>query len=165
MKNMLTTAFLQMTFFQAEISCLVKMSWSIKQIVCFSFNQRRVKAILDAFFKNSHARVEDILNVRTDGLDCVICLWLTATYYLKFSLFEPKNITFNAQLSWRKTFATFSTSFSMEPLRMTCHQVTQLFSNTIKTVLFVSFWNVLEHFVNVYKDSVRKLYREMNFNG
>ena len=74
MKNMLTTAFLQMTFFQAEISCLVKMSWSIKQIVCFSFNQRRVKAILDAFFKNSHARVEDILNVRTDGLNCVIYL-------------------------------------------------------------------------------------------
>ena len=50
-------------FFQVEIPCLVKMSWSIKQIVCFSVNQRRVKAILDAFFKNSHARVEDILNV------------------------------------------------------------------------------------------------------
>ena len=50
-------------------------------------------------------------------------------------------------------------------LSNTCHQVTQLLSNTIKTVLFVSFWNVLEHFVNVYKDSVRKLYREMNFNG
>ena len=99
-------------FFQVEIPCLVKMSWSIKQIVCFSFNQRRVKAILDAFFKNSHARVEDILNVRTDGLNCVIYLWLTATYYLKFSLLEPENISFNAQLSGRKTFATFSTSFS-----------------------------------------------------
>ena len=81
-------------FFQVEIPCLVKMSWSIKQIVCFSFNQRRVKAILDAFFKNSHARIEDILNVRTDGLNCVICLWLTATYYLKFSLLEPENISF-----------------------------------------------------------------------
>ena len=40
-------------------------------------------------------------------------------------------------------------------LSNTCHQVTQLLSNTIKTVLFVSFWNVPEHFVNVYKDSVR----------
>ena len=84
---------------------------------------------------------------------------------LKIFPFRIGKYQFHAQLSWRKTFATFSTSFSMEPLRMTCHQVTQLLSNTIKTVLFVSFWNVLEHFVNVYKDSVRKLYREMNFNG
>ena len=130
-------------FFQVEIPCLVKMSWSIKQIVCFSFNQRRVKAILDAFFKNSHARVEDILNVRTDGLNCVIYLWLTATYYLKFSLLEPENISFNAQLSWRKTFATFSTSFSMEPLRMLDNLVRHLWlivSSTAFCVIQPSFW-------------------------
>ena len=130
-------------FFQVEIPCLVKMSWSIKQIVCFSFNQRRVKAILDAFFKNSHARVEDILNVRTDGLNCVICLWLTATYYLKFSLLEPENITFNAQLSWRKTFATFSTSFSMEPLRMLdifVRHLSLIVSSTAFCVIQPSFW-------------------------
>ena len=130
-------------FFQVEIPCLVKMSWSIKQIVCFSFNQRRVKAILDAFFKNSHARVEDILNVRTDGLNCVICLWLTATYYLKFSLLEPENISFNAQLSWRKTFATFSTSFSMEPLRMLdifVRHLSLIVSSTAFCVIQPSFW-------------------------
>ena len=130
-------------FFQVKISCLVKMSWSIKQIVCFSYNQRRVKAILDAFFKNSHARVEDLLNVRTDGLNCVICLWLTATYYLKFSLLEPENISFNAQLSWRKTFATFSTSFSMEPLRMLDNFVRHLsliVSSTAFCVIQPSFW-------------------------
>ena len=126
-------------FFQVEIPCLVKMSWSIKQIVCFSFNQRRVKAILDAFFKNSHARVEDILNVRRDGLNCVICLWLTATYYLKFSLLEPENISFNAQFSWRKTFATFS----MEPLRMLYNFVRHLsliVSSTAFCVIQPSFW-------------------------
>ena len=50
--------------------------------------------MLDAFFKNSNAGVEDldILTVRTDGFDCVICLWLTATYDFKFSVLESENI-------------------------------------------------------------------------
>ena len=69
-----TDSFLSNNFFQIYIPCLVKMSWSIKQIICYSSNQRRVKAILDAFFKNSNARVEDTLNLHTDGFDCVICL-------------------------------------------------------------------------------------------
>ena len=62
----------------------------MKQIICFSSNQRRVKTILDAFFKNSNARVEDILNLHTDGFDCVICLRLTDTYDLKFSVSKPQ---------------------------------------------------------------------------
>ena len=69
---------------------LVKMSWSIKQIIFFSYYQRRDKVILDAFFKNSNARVEDILNIHTDGFDCVIYLWVTDTYDLKFSVSKPQ---------------------------------------------------------------------------
>ena len=44
----------------------------IKHKISFSSNQRRVKAILDAFFKNTNDRVEDILTVRTDGFDYVL---------------------------------------------------------------------------------------------
>ena len=51
-----------------------------------------MKAILDAFFKNSNAGVEDILTVRTDGFDCVLCSWLTATYDLKISVLVLENI-------------------------------------------------------------------------
>ena len=46
----------------------------MKQIICINSNERRIKAILDAFLKNSNAGVEDILTVPTDGFDCVICL-------------------------------------------------------------------------------------------
>ena len=67
------TAFFQINFSDIY-PMLVKMSRSIKQIIFFSSYQRRDKAILDAFFKNSNARVEDILNLHTDGFDCVICL-------------------------------------------------------------------------------------------
>ena len=38
----------------------------------------------------------------------------------------------------------------------TSQQVTQLLRNTIKNSSFVSFWNVPEHFVNVYKDLVKQ---------
>ena len=66
------------------------MSWSIKQIICFNSKQRRVKATLDAFFKNSDARVEDILTVRPDGFDCVLSWLLTASYDIKFSVLESE---------------------------------------------------------------------------
>ena len=52
-KKYVNDSFPSNNFFQVQIPCLVKMSWSIKH-----FNQRRVKAILDAFFKNSNARIE-----------------------------------------------------------------------------------------------------------
>ena len=67
---------------------LVKVSWIIKQIICF--NQRRVKAVLDAFFKNSNATAEDIWNVRTNGFYCVYILGfymlaIDSYIWLKFS--------------------------------------------------------------------------------
>ena len=34
------------------------------------------------------------------------------------------------------------------------YQVTQLLRNSSKIVFFLSFWNVPENFVNVYKDSI-----------
>ena len=39
-------------------------------------------------------------------------------------------------------------------LSRTFDQVTQLLHNTTNNSSFVSFWNVPEHFVNVYKDPV-----------
>ena len=60
----------------------------------------------------------DILNVHTDGFDGVLCSWLTSTYDLKFSIFiigkYQGHRSFNAQISWLKTFATISTSFSLD---------------------------------------------------
>ena len=96
---------------------LVKVSWIIKQIIWF--NQRRVKAVLDAFFKNSNARAEDMY-VQMASIVYIfqpsICLRLTATHGLKFSALESENI--RAQLSWLKTIATLYTSFYLEPLRL-----------------------------------------------
>ena len=70
---------------------LVKVSWIIKQIICF--NQRRVKAVLDAFFKNSNARAEDMY-VQMASIVYIfqpsICLRLTATHGLKFSALESQ---------------------------------------------------------------------------
>ena len=72
---------------------LVKVSWIIKQIICF--NQRRVKAVLDAFFKNSNATAEDMY-VQMASIVYIfqpsICLRLTATHGLKFSALESENI-------------------------------------------------------------------------
>ena len=48
--------------------------------------------MLNALFKNLNAGVEDILNVRTDGFNGVLCSWLTATYDLKFSVLDSENI-------------------------------------------------------------------------
>ena len=60
----------------------------------------------------------DILNVHTDGFDGVLCSWLTSTYDLKFSIFiigkYQGHRSFNAQISWLKTFATISTRFSLD---------------------------------------------------
>ena len=74
--------------------------------------------ILDAFFKNLNAWGEDILNLRTDGFDGVLCSWLTSTNDLKFSIFiigkYQGHSSFNAQISWLKTFAIISTSFSLD---------------------------------------------------
>ena len=39
-------------------------------------------------------------------------------------------------------------------LSRTFHQATQLLLNTTKKSSFVSFWNVPEHFENIYKDLV-----------
>ena len=69
------------------------MSWSIKHKICFSSNQRRVKAILDAFFKNTNDRVEDILTVSTDGFDYVLSSWLTAKYDFKLSVLKYPKIS------------------------------------------------------------------------
>ena len=67
-KKYVNDSFPSNNFFQVQIPCLVKMSWSIKH-----FNQRRVKAILDAFFKNSNARVKDIFNVRAAQIVFYAC--------------------------------------------------------------------------------------------
>ena len=52
-----------------------------------------MKAILDAFFKNTNDRVEDILTVRTDGFDYVLSSWLTAKYDFKLSVLKYSKIS------------------------------------------------------------------------
>ena len=52
-----------------------------------------MKAILDAFFKNTNDRVEDILTVSTDGFDYVLSSWLTAKYDFKLSVLKYPKIS------------------------------------------------------------------------
>ena len=102
------------------------------------------------FFKTSNAGVEDILTVRTDGFDCVLSSLLTATYYLKIFRFRIGNYhsrsSFNTQLSWRRTFATFLTYLLSEPLRMLksfVRHLSHIVSSTAVCVIQPSFWTSL----------------------
>ena len=129
---------------------LVKVSWSIKQIICF--NQRRVKAVLDAFFKNLNARAEDIWNVRTNGFYCVYIsgfymLAIDSYTWLKIFRFRIRkhqsHSTFNAQLSWLKMIATLYTSFCLEPLRLLkifVRHLSLIVSSTAFCLVQPSFW-------------------------
>ena len=132
---------------------LVKVSWSIKQIICF--NQRRVKAVLDAFFKNSNATAEDIWNVRTNGFYCVYILgfyMLLIDSYIWLKIFRLRlrknqsQSTFNAQLSWLKTIATLYTSFYLEPLRLLkifVRHLSLIVSSPAFCLIQPSFWTSL----------------------
>ena len=132
---------------------LVKVSWIIKQIICF--NQRRVKAVLDAFFKNSNATAEDIWNVRTNGFYCVYILgfyMLLIDSYIWLKIFRLRlrknqsQSTFNAQLSWLKTIATLYTSFYLEPLRLLkifVRHLSLIVSSTAFCLIQPSFWTSL----------------------
>ena len=132
---------------------LVKVSWIIKQIICF--NQRRVKAVLDAFFKNSNATAEDIWNVRTNGFYCVYILgfyMLLIDSYIWLKIFRLRlrknqsQSTFNAQLSWLKTIATLYTSFYLEPLRLLkifVRHLSLIVFSTAFCLIQTSFWTLL----------------------
>ena len=132
---------------------LVKVSWIIKQIICF--NQRRVKAVLDAFFKNSNATAEDIWNVRTNYFYCVYILgfyMLAIDSYTWLKIFRLRirehqsQSTFNAQLSWLKTIATLYTSFYLEPLRLLkifVRHLSLIVFSTAFCLIQTSFWTLL----------------------
>ena len=129
---------------------LVKVSWIIKQIICF--NQRRVKAVLDAFFKNSNARAEDIWNVRTNGFYCVYIpgFYMLAidsyTWLKKFSALESENIRAKVLLTlsfhgWKRL--RHYTSFYLEPLRLLkifVHHLSLIVSSTAFCLVQSSFW-------------------------
>ena len=113
-----------------------------------------MKAVLDAFFKNSNATAEDIWNLRTNGFYCVYILglyMLLIDSYIWLKIFRLRlrkhqsQSTFNAQLSWLKTIATLYTSFYLEPLRLLKIFVRHL--SLIVSSLFeaskVSSWNIL----------------------
>ena len=132
---------------------LIKVSWIIKQIICF--NQRRVKAVLDAFFKNSNATAEDIWNVRTNDFYCVYILgfyMLAIDSYTWLKIFRLRirkhqsQSTFNAQLSWLKTIATLYTSFYLEPLRLLkifVRHLSLIVFSTAFCLIQPSFWTSL----------------------
>ena len=142
-KKYVNDSFPSNNFFQVQIPCLVKMSWSIKH-----FNQRRVKAILDAFFKNSNARVKTSWMY----VPLRLCSMLVIDSYVWLQIFRFRaekyrsHSSINAQFLWRKTFATFSTRFSLEPLRMLkifVRQSSLIVSSTAFCVIQPSFWTSL----------------------
>ena len=59
----------------------------------------------------------------------------------KYKLREISRLLSHADLHAKKLSRTF-------------HQVTHLLCNTTKKGSYVSFWNVPEHFANIYKDSL-----------
>ena len=80
------------------------------------------------------------------------CFVLVIDSYIWLKIFRfrlgkyQSHSSFNAQLSWRKTLATFSTSLSLETLRMSkifVRHLSLLVSSTVFWVIQQSFWTSL----------------------
>ena len=122
---------------------LVKMSWSIKQTIFFSSYQRRVKRYSMPFSKIQTPELKTSwIYIQMASIVLYACDWqIHMTWNFPFR----SHSNFNAQLSWRKTFATFLTSFSLEPLRMLkilVRHLSLIVSSTAFCVIQPSFWTL-----------------------